>query len=381
MQIQNSQHTNTRIEREALPSPSNLSDGHARLELDQTEREIINQSLEVFDSISTMGQERIEDRFLNSFFRKSAHIHKVDENTFLTYASSSAIKITAQALRIKEKRVFLIEPCFDNIFHILNTEGLSISPITEESLASPREALSGIGSDTAIWLVLPNNPTGFWMTEAMLEEVASHAQSRGATLVIDLCFKRFVVPGLNFDVYEVLHRTGVDFIALEDTGKTWSIGDLKVGITTCSSHYSGIMQRLHDELLLSVSPFVLSLLHRFIDYWESEFGLASFSRRMMRNSEILGELNEHDGICFIEASTQNVPMKLLQVRNETDLLSNWTMLRSRGVELLTTTNYFWSGAPDYLNAFRVPFLKPHNEVMRATEALATLVHEASCSND
>lgn len=364
--------TNTSIERDALPSRSNLSDGHARLDLDSVERNIFSRSLEILENCFRQGQNEVETRFLETFFGDVEHIPEMNKNTFISYASSSSIKIVAQVARIEGKKILLVEPCFDNIYHILNTEGLNISPVDERDLDDRYDQLGEIDSATLVWLVLPNNPTGVWMSEAALERIAVHLASRHATLVIDLCFKRFVSSENTFDLYDVLKRAGVDYITIEDTGKTWSLGDLKVGVTVCSERYSSIIRRLHDELLLSVSPFTLEILTQFIEYWASQTGSRSFAERAQKNRNLVDSLAEQGEFSFVGCSEKNVPMVLLRVDNGMSLHENWDALRKRGVELLPTTNYFWSGAPDYLRAFRVPILKPFEEIEIACSELLRL---------
>jgi len=297
----------------------------------------------------------------------------MESNTFLSYASSSSIKIIAKIAKIERKNIYLIEPCFDNIFHILNTENLEIIPVDEKYLLNPKKNMKKINNQSWLWLVLPNNPTGFWLSKNDFERLALHLKSCEATLIIDLCFKRFVSPSENFDVYEILNRIGVEYITIEDTGKTWSLGDLKVGITVCSSIYSDVLRRLHDELLLSVSPFTLELLSQFIEHWLSEEGKKSFDRRINNNRAKIEELANNKEISFIGEDAIHVPMVLMRIKNRNDLLDNWGELKRRGVELLPTCNYFWSGALDHLNAFRVPFLKPYREISIAAEEINNLI--------
>src|SRR5687767_6429145 len=95
-------YTNTEYERFALASRVNLSDGHARHTLSSSQREIIGRTLELLDISLSRQQQEIETEFLTHFFQCAVQ-DTSDKNlsTFLTYSSSSAIKMAAQYCRIR----------------------------------------------------------------------------------------------------------------------------------------------------------------------------------------------------------------------------------------------------------------------------------------
>jgi hypothetical protein len=63
----------------------------------------------------------------------------------------------------------------------------------------------------------------------------------------------------SWDQYAVLRESGVSFIAIEDTGKVLPLRDLKIGTCICSADLYEDCARLHNDLLLNVSPFILKL--------------------------------------------------------------------------------------------------------------------------
>src|SRR5882762_4639642 len=85
--------TNTEFERLALAGEINLSDGHARQPLTPVQRELIAGTLEIFDRISRMRQQELEDEFLSTFFACARQtVPHSAGGPFLTYSSSSAMK-------------------------------------------------------------------------------------------------------------------------------------------------------------------------------------------------------------------------------------------------------------------------------------------------
>ena len=72
-----------------------------------------------------------------------------------------------------------------------------------------------------------------------------------------------------WDQYEILESTSdLEFVVIEDTGKTWPTLELKLGILHCRGSLRKAISAISDEILLNVSPFVLSVLERFINVEE-----------------------------------------------------------------------------------------------------------------
>ena len=82
---------------------------------------------------------------------------------------------------------------------------------------------------------------------------------------MDYCFRFYMEQLGAWDQYSMLNNSQCSYIAIEDTGKTWSLSDIKVGVTVCSRDASDLIHRLHDELLLNVSGVHLSILAAFIN--------------------------------------------------------------------------------------------------------------------
>jgi hypothetical protein len=68
-----------------------------------------------------------------------------------------------------------------------------------------------------------------------------------------------------FDIYEMLEESGVSYVAIEDTGKTWPVQDAKCALLTVSKDLHHQVYNIHTAILLNVSPFILNLLSAYID--------------------------------------------------------------------------------------------------------------------
>src|SRR5215213_9550762 len=84
--------TSTQYERESLGHVVNLSDGHARQPLTDTQQAIIERSPEIFRHSQGESQFRLESAFTGAFLQLAAEPQVIPvDRTFLSYSSSSAI--------------------------------------------------------------------------------------------------------------------------------------------------------------------------------------------------------------------------------------------------------------------------------------------------
>ena len=68
-----------------------------------------------------------------------------------------------------------------------------------------------------------------------------------------------------FDVYRLLEDSGVTYMAIEDTGKTWPVQDAKCAMITVSENIREEVYNIHTAVLLNVSPFVLNVLTQYVE--------------------------------------------------------------------------------------------------------------------
>jgi aspartate/methionine/tyrosine aminotransferase len=365
-------YTNTELERLALRNEINLSDGHARHDLSPAQRGIIADALARFDEARARRQEDIELEFLEWFLKCAGQ--SFDGNLsrhFLSYSSSSAISLAAQFCRMRGQRVLLIEPCFDNIRHLLITHGVDVCAVSELELLNLQDLRKHLDSNTAVWLVQPNNPTGFCLDESRLVELAKLTATAGATIIIDFAFRFFAKSLYEWQQYKAFEAIGVDYLCIEDTGKTWPIADLKVGLTICSIRCAPLVHTLHDQLLLNVSPLVLLILR---DFLRDSFvrGVASNVRvNVDRNRTEVRKLIELGLVEAASPACENTPLELLTLPGQLAAMDLWRSLRACGVDILPAKNYYWSNTDFGHSQFRVPLLRPHADILRAVPIIET----------
>ncbi|MDR2986554.1 MAG: aminotransferase class I/II-fold pyridoxal phosphate-dependent enzyme [Nocardiopsaceae bacterium] len=194
--------------------------------------------------------------------------------TLLSYAASVSTIVIGMYLKRCRMAVTLIEPCFDNLHDVLANQGIPRYPIDESALHDPDRIYAELSRQVrteALFLVDPNNPTGFSLLQhgrRGFEEVVRYCADHDKLLIIDFCFASFALfdPDLDrFDVYQLLESSGIRYLAIEDTGKTWPTQDAKAALLTASEQVREDIYNLHTSVLLNVSPFVLNILTQYIE--------------------------------------------------------------------------------------------------------------------
>ena len=279
----------------SLLNDYNFADGHARQKPFEFEMPLVESLSEIYWDMKAKDQKVIEARFLDSFFGLAGVNVNFYERYSVHYSSSLSIEITANICRKKSWRVGLLHPTFDNIPDIYRRHHVSLVPIEEGELESGNwDFLSDV---ECLFLVLPNNPTGFSLSAATFERLAQQCAAHNVTLILDFSF-RFFAP-VYFDHYQILDALGCSYITIEDTGKTLGHHDLKIGFSVASEHMIEELSMITDEILLNVSPFTISFLQNCFELYRKKSGMNSLRELIKANYATLGKLCESSAMSIV----------------------------------------------------------------------------------
>ncbi|MGW4566355.1 pyridoxal phosphate-dependent aminotransferase [Streptomyces sp. NPDC004561] len=265
----------TQHEIQALRTRFNLADAHTHQRQSATQHDIVSRLPELWYEAENGLQATYEQRFTESFFRLHGQRTALERGkTMLSYAASVSTMVVGMYLRRRRMSVTLVEPCFDNLYDVLDNMGVPLYPVDESALHDPdriyAELKRRVRTD-ALFLVDPNNPTGYTLLQhgrRGFEEVVRFCKDHDKLLILDFCFASFTLFGSElerFDVYELLESSGVSYLAIEDTGKTWPVQDAKAAMITPSDDIREDVHNLHTSVLLNVSPFVLHMLTQYVE--------------------------------------------------------------------------------------------------------------------
>lgn len=380
----------TQHEIEALKYTFNVSDAHTHQSQSPTQHAIIRRLPELWYEAEKTRQYDMEQRFLQNFFR--AHKQPAalkNNNVLLVYAASIAMAITANYLMKKKMTVGLLHPCFDNIVDLLKHMEVPITALQEEWLHDPKkiyETLEKNVTSDAIFLIDPNNPTGFTLFNFGTEgwsEVIRFAKEQKKLLILDFCFAAFMLADENlevFDLYEMLETSGVTYIAMEDTGKTWPLQDAKAAMLKSSADIYDDIYNIHTAYLLNVSPFILNVLNQYVldseqDNFASVFSLLENNRALA--TEILEGSVLEPVASIVKVSVLWCKIKRVAIK-ATELKCYLTKF---GVHLLPGTYFYWADHGTGERYIRIALARDSDVFVQAMQALRFALDKYESDND
>lgn len=333
----------TQYERVSLGQTFNLADGHARQYQDDAQEEIRERLPEIYRASERVAQFDAERDFQAAFYtlagQGSAIAHP---NTLLCTSASLATDLVATYLSLAGRTVSLIQPCFDNLAAILSRRRVKTIPLAEPDLTPPRLTATLDATDAdVVFLTLPNNPTGFIMDRNGFANLAALCAQRDKTLILDWTF-RFYSRLDEWDQYEILERSEVSYICIEDTGKTWPTLDLKCSTLAASADMHRNLLEVHNDVLLNVSPFVLLLLKEYI-LDSQRRGLDASIRRpvALNRTELRGAL--HQSVLVPVAGDADVSVEWVRIdapgTESDDVVA---LLAGIGIGILPGNHFFWN---------------------------------------
>jgi aspartate/methionine/tyrosine aminotransferase len=278
----------THIEKQALRSPINLADGHARQSLHPATLEAVVDRFRavVHGAIDVAG---VETEFLDAFTARS-HTPYDENKTWICYSASIAIDIVAKLLTRRGLRVGLVTPTFDNLSALIDSNGAELIPVPEEILVPQVDfdRLSALALDSLV-VVMPNNPTGTSWDVDQWSLACSWAARSGVVLVGDMSFRLFD-RAMCWDQLALAESHGASLILIEDTGKIVPLHDTKVGVITCTKDLAADLNEIHESVLLNCSSIDLALItvvlgdsHSKIDEIERARSLVRMNRKRVRD--------------------------------------------------------------------------------------------------
>lgn len=329
----------TKYEMLALDGEINVSDGHPRQSLSRTQQCIMQRMPEIFSAAAEEPFAEVEQRaqraFLDSLGQKSAPVE--EGRVYSSYASSVAMDVVARSLCPRVRTIGLIHPTFDNIPDLLLGWGHQLVPLEEEALVNGE--IPTLDLLDAVFLTVPNNPTGTTIGPDALRRIALQCAGRGKPLILDTCFRGFL-SGERPDTYALLDETGVEWIMIEDTGKLWPLLELKLGFISHSRQCSfDIVEKLSD-VLLSVSPFVLSLLAEFAAD-AGQGGYEQIHALIRRNHDVLSNALAGTG-ASLPSTHGDTSVVLVELPDHLSSRKAWRDLRRTGLHALPCDPFFWA---------------------------------------
>jgi aspartate/methionine/tyrosine aminotransferase len=372
----------TQYEHIAINREFNLADAHAHQFQSPEQQQIIEELPKLFNYAEITPQSIIERDFLYSFFELAGQdeAKRKNNNSLLCYSASMAIEIIAYYLKQTKKKVGLIQPTFDNLPQILWHAEVNAIPIPENKIFIDMDLdyLSALDLD-AIFIVNPNNPTGRWLTRSSFEKLAEFCAANKITLISDFCF-RFFQDEMYWDQYKVAKDNNIDFLFIEDTGKTWPALDLKAGILTSNERIFSEVFKIHNALMLNVSSFTLELLRRYITL-SMEHGISSTVTNIVKANRTYLRKAISDFPIYLENQNSQISVEWLKLNrgDKMELINLSTETEKRDIHILPGEYFFWKNPSIGKSYFRLALMRDPGLFQAATDSLKDLFAELFAS--
>lgn len=342
----------TQHEVEALKQKYNFADAHTHQSQSPAQLEIVKRLPELWLEAEKTKQATLNQRFIETFYQvRGLEAALQPNNIMLYYAASIATIHIANYLLKKRLSVSLIEPCFDNLYEILMHLEIPLFPLEEELLHEPDhiyEQLQQQVKGDAVFVVDPNNPTGFTLlgkqNRKAFEALVHFCKDYDKILIIDHCFANFLMNDdvlKLYDTYEILKESGVKYMAIEDTGKTWPIQDAKIAMLKVSDDLYEEMYTIYTAYILNVSPFVLNFLTAYL--LDSQCCQFASTRNLLNNNRRILEAIFQGSILKPLKPIGKVSVAWCEIL-EPNLSSTQLqkILYEEGVYVLPGTYFFWN---------------------------------------
>lgn len=358
--------TLTDYERNALSGHFNLADGHARYSISQHYAPI----LEKFPLLLThrYDQDEAEYDFGKAFFGLGGQTQPEQARTLYCPSASISIELVANYLRMNRLSVSLIEPIFDNLADCIRRHDVALQPLKEERLYEHSTSSWQKDIDTdAIFLVMPNNPTGYLLAPTLFSQIVDFCVRENKLLILDFSF-RFFIPELQvWDQYQTLEQSGVRYIAIEDTGKTWPTSEIKVSPLVADKETFLALQRIYLEIFICHSPLALSFVGEFVKASQNEGPVKCFQSIIAENRALLRTVLANTPLKPLSSAIASVEWIYIEdTMNDIELVKS---LHAYGIHILTGKQFFWSKQHDSSKYVRVALMRDTDLFTKGMSAL------------
>jgi hypothetical protein len=289
----------------------------------------------------------------------------------LPNASLSIDVVTALAKR-RGMRVQLIEPVFDNLYLYSRERQVPLTPLPEVRLRSYGAEAIDTKVDM-VFIVNPNNPTGFTLTATDFREIAQRCAQHRITLAVDASFRAYDLSGA--DHYHILRDEGCSWITIEDTGKTFPTRERKASIICCSNDLKKDLAELVEIHVLGwSSPVLLYLKEMFEAVGKIGIADAIIEPTQCRRAALRKYLKGTYLRPAMNALNSTLPVDFLEITDDRfsdELLTRHMAKYSVGI--LPGHHFFWSESAKIDRYIRVALLKSETGFLEGLDAFRSAI--------
>lgn len=368
------QNTLTHFESQALHGGLNVSDGHPRMRLTASQEQIVDCLPKLFREAKQRQFDDVEQEAQRAFLSGIGQVRApIGSDRLLScYSSSTATDIVARALSGRTSSVALIHPTFDNIPDLLKARGLTLHPVGELELDDNacQQLPANVG---AVFVTTPNNPTGWVLSAGSLAKIADVCAQSGRVLVLDTCFRAHDLRA-QYDTYEILDRSGAEWVVIEDTGKVWPVLELKAGFLAWGERTNLELLTGFNDVLLTMSPVILLLIRELAQDGVSG-GYAQLHQLLAENRALLESALSGSPLSLADPDSRISVARVtwdVTAKDATDVYRE--LLAAYRVHTLPCGPFHWARPEEGQRKLRLALGRDGAEVSAAAKVLAEMAN-------
>ena len=365
----------TQMQLLGIGSDTNVAEGHPRQALTMGQQAVVGRLGEFLASSVAepfpVLDARAQAVFFGALGQDTAPIGT--GRVISTYSSSVAIDIVCRCLADVATTVGVIHPTLDCIPALLESRGLDLVALSENSLRPDRvERLPPVD---AVFVANPNNPTGSYLAAGALAALAGVCADRGIPLVIDSCFRAFDNRA-QYDGYAVLDASGAEYVVIEDTGKLWPFGGIKLGFVAFSAGGRLPIAPAASDVLLTAPPFA-ALVVEALAADMRDGGLHDLHELIAGNRQLLAVEVESTGGLRLAMPGSRVSVAMVRMPDGISSTRVWGTLLRYGVHTVPCRPFYWARHAAGERYLRVALARDPEAVGRAGRTIGQVVSEMS----
>ena len=362
----------TQYEVDGLKAAFTFADGHAYHKMPASLQPVMDDIQHIWKDSSDKAIPELEEEFKRATSRiiKSPVLGYQSEYSLCPTASNS-IDIVSTWFGMKGYKVGLIEPAFDNLYLLPKRRDVEVVSIQEEDLVNldALETKIDVSHLDALFIVSPNNPTGFQMTQEEFQNLCALCSQKRIALIVDTTFRLY--SRRMYDEYQILNDNDVDYIVIEDTGKTWPTDDLKVSLMAYSDSLAEEIRMLYEEIYLCTSSFSLGLLTELIEktrrtgvekvVWNEVDQRRERLREVLKDTPLTSVVNQN--ACPLPLEWLDCSATGLE---DLELVKH---LARSGVAVLPGRFFYWNSQEQHTNNIRINLMRSDDMFEKGLGAL------------
>jgi aspartate/methionine/tyrosine aminotransferase len=197
----------------------------------------------------------------------------------------------------------------------------------------------------------------------------------GVVLIVDKTFRLYSKQ--SFDTYKILNQSGVNYVVIEDTGKTWPTQDTKVSLMVYSEGLAKELRVLYEEIFLCSSNFTLAFLKTLIDATRKA-GVDKIIHQEVEKRTLHVERALAHTPLIVERNNRACALPLTWIDCSQTGLSDLEFvrtLRDFQISLLPGRFFYWDSQAQHTHHVRLSLMKPDRVFYRAIDALSETVQK------